>query len=119
MNQSIFELSTNYLISIDIKHSIVYNYILHYTSPLCFGSQILDNTEYGEYIKEWCGDYKWKLLYRASEHKYTSKSFHKYCDDKGPTLVIIKSSGGWIFGGYTNRSWSGSIYYDKMIYDNQ
>ena len=27
-------------ISIDIKHSIVYNYILHYTSPLCFGSQI-------------------------------------------------------------------------------
>ena len=39
-------------ISIDIKHSIVYKYVLYYTSPLCFGSQILDNTEYDEYIKE-------------------------------------------------------------------
>ena len=27
-------------ISIDIKHSIVYNYVLYYTSSLCFGSQI-------------------------------------------------------------------------------
>ena len=39
-------------ISIDIKHSIVYNYVLYYTSSLCFGSQIMDNTEYDEYIKE-------------------------------------------------------------------
>ena len=28
------------LISIDIKHSIVNNYVLYYTSSLCFGSQI-------------------------------------------------------------------------------
>ena len=27
-------------ISIDIKHSIVNNYVLYYTSSLCFGSQI-------------------------------------------------------------------------------
>ena len=40
------------LISIDIKHSIVNNYVLYYTSPLCFASQIMDNTEYDEYIKE-------------------------------------------------------------------
>ena len=40
------------LISIDIKHSIVNNYVLYYTSSLCFGSQIMDNTEYDEYIKE-------------------------------------------------------------------
>ena len=39
-------------ISIDIKHSIVNNYVLYYTSSLCFGSQIMDNTEYDEYIKE-------------------------------------------------------------------
>ena len=74
------------LLSIYIKHSIVYNYILYYTSPLCFGSQIMDNTEYDEYIKEWCGSCKWKLLYRSSEHKYTASSFHEYCDDKGPTI---------------------------------
>ena len=93
------------LMSIDIKHSIANSYVLHYTSSLCFGSQIIDNTEYDEYIKEWCGSYKWKLLYRASEHRYTAESFHDYCDDKGPTLIVIKSSEGWIFGGYTTNSW--------------
>ena len=78
------------------------------------------NQQYDDILREWLGnDYKWKLLYRASEHGYTAGSFHRCCDDKGPTLVIIKSSGGWIFGGYTTQSWSGgrfgSIYYD-MIY---
>ena len=38
------------------------------------------------------------------------------CDDKGPTLIVIQSSEGWIFGGYTTQSWSGwGIYYD-IIY---
>ena len=75
MNLSIFKLSNTQL------YKTMY-YIIH----LHFGSQILDNTEYDEYIKEWCGSYKWKLLYRASEHKYTASSFHEYCDDKGPTI---------------------------------
>ena len=46
------------------------------------------------------------LIYRASEHGYTSSSFHEHCDDKGPTLIIIKTTGGWIFGGYITKSWS-------------
>ena len=84
-------------------------------------SEYLPNTQivskqYDSKLKEWLGNnYKWKLLYRASEHEYTSKSFHKYCDDKGPTLVVIKSSGGWIFGGYTTQSWSGRSIYNDMI----
>ena len=49
---------------------------------------------------------QWKLIYRASEHGYTSSSFHEHCDDKGPTLIIIKTTGGWIFGGYITKSWS-------------
>ena len=68
------------------------------------------NQQYDDKLREWIGDYKWKLLYRSSEHGYSGESFHKYCDDKKPTLVVIKSSGGWIFGGYTTQSWSGSIY---------
>ena len=70
-------------------------------------TQIISH-QYDDKLKEWLGsDYKWKLIYRASEHGYTAKSFHECCDDKGPTLVVIKSSGGWIFGGYTTQSWSG------------
>ena len=76
---------------------------------------ILFGNEYDSYLKEWAGDYKWKLIYRASEHEYTVESFHEYCDDKRPTLIVIKSSGGWIFGGYTTQSWSGRGIYNDMI----
>ena len=67
----------------------------------------LVNQQYDNKLREWLGsDYKWRLLYRASEHGYTATSFHECCDDvKGPTLVIIKSNEGWIFGGYTTQSW--------------
>ncbi len=75
---------------------------------MCFGSFLLENSDYDDQLREWLGsDYDMKLLYRTSEHEYTASSFHNYCDDKGPTLVIIKSSGGWIFGGYTTQSRSG------------
>ncbi len=88
------------------------NYHLKNPSELLVNTQIV-NRQYDSYLREWAGDYKWKLLYRASENEYSAKSFHKYCDNKGPTVVIIKSSGGWIFGGYTTQSWSGDgIYYD-------
>ena len=84
-------------------------------------SELLSDThfvdqQYDSYLREWLGDdYKWKLLYRASEHEYTAESFHGCCDDKGPTLIVIKSDGGWIFGGYTTRSWSGYGIYNDMI----
>ena len=84
---------------------------------MCFGSFLLENSDYDDKMREWLGDYNWRLLYRASEHGYTAKSFHECCDDvNGPTLVIIKSSEGWIFGGYTTQSWSGDRIYNDMIY---
>ena len=79
----------------------------------CLIETQLVNQQYDGKLREWLGDdCKWKLIFRASEHGYSAESFHDYCDDKGPTLVIIKSSGGWIFGGYTTQSWSKSIYYN-------
>ncbi len=87
------------------------DFFFQYPSNTLPYTRIVDK-KYDSYLREWIGDYKWRLLYRASEHAYTAESFHEYCDDQGPTLVVIKSSGGWIFGGYTTQSWSGeSIYY--------
>ena len=72
-------------------------------------SSIINNQVYDKQIQEWFGNkYEWELLFRASENEYKAESFHECCDDMGPTLVIIKSTGGWIFGGYTTRSWSGN-----------
>ena len=73
-------------------------------------SVLLLDTQYDSYLREWVGDKQMKLIYRASEHGYRAKSFHEYCDNKGPTLIIIKSSEGWIFGGYTTQSWGGGMF---------
>ena len=77
----------------------------------------LVSEQYDEKLREWCGDIKWKLLFRASEHEYATKSFHKLCNQtKQPTLIVIKSSKGWIFGGYTTQSWKGRGIF--LIYRN-
>ncbi len=107
------------VIGIDSSNEIVRQYLMNYTNSLfCYGTKVLENNEYDDTLREWVGDdYKWKLIYRASEHGYTAESFHEYCDEKGPTLVVIKSSRRWIFGGYTTQSWSGwCIYYDMIYY---
>ncbi len=97
----------------------IWKYYLKNPSEFLLDTQIV-NKEYDEKLREWLGnDFKWKLIYRASEHGYTSMSFHKYCNDKGPTLIVIKSSGGWIFGGYTSQSWNGYGIYDDMMIINR
>ena len=48
------------------------------------------------------------LLYRASTDGNTPSDFHRCCDNKGPTLVLIKS-GEYIFGGYTSKSWESGM----------
>ena len=49
---------------------------------------------------------KWTLIYRASRDGFKADNFHSKCDDKPKTLVIIKSTNGNVFGGYTEQSWS-------------
>ena len=48
------------------------------------------------------------LLYRASTDGKTPADFHRHCDNKGPTLVLIKS-GEYIFGGYASQSWESGM----------
>ena len=91
---------------VDMNNEDVQSFFYSIYSPFLKES-IINEQQYDSYLREWCGDFKWKLLYRASENEYSAKSFHKYCDNKGPTLVIIKNSEGCIFGGYTTKSWSG------------
>ena len=40
-----------------------------------------------------------------SENGFTSKDFHYYCDNKGPTLILIKTSNDVIIGGFTPFNW--------------
>lgn len=54
----------------------------------------------------------WKLIYKGSRDGFLSTDFHRYCDQKGPTLTIISTKdGAYLFGGYTSVPWSTSIGY--------
>jgi len=50
----------------------------------------------------------------GSTDEKTPADFHRCCDNKGPTLVLIKS-GEYIFGGYTSQSWESA---DKFKADD-
>ena len=94
---------------IDMNNEDVHSFFNPLYSPF-LRNTILFGNEYDDKLREWIGnDYQWRLIYRASEHGYTASSFHECCNDKGPTLVVIKSSEGWIFGGYTTKSWKDDL----------
>ncbi len=52
-----------------------------------------------------------KLLYRGSRDGFTAADFHRHCDGKGPTLTVVHTSQGWVFGGYASVSWSSKESY--------
>ena len=55
------------------------------------------------------------LLYRASRDGWTASNFHSRCDNKGPTVTVIKS-GNYIFGGYTEQAWQSSSKRPFFLY---
>jgi len=49
---------------------------------------------------------KLKLLYRASNDGWADPDFHSRCDNKGPTVTVIKCTDGYVFGGFASTSWA-------------
>jgi hypothetical protein len=77
-------------------------------SPLQSDQDKFKNFIAGNYLQleEWIGKKKWQLLYKATRDGFRASDFHSKCDNKGPTVVIITSGNGCIFGGYTPLSWT-------------
>jgi hypothetical protein len=72
-------------------------------------STIISSMAEDEKIMEWLASV-WmtktpKLLYRASRDGWCASDFRRMCDEKGQTMTVVKSSGGYIFGGYSDVSW--------------
>ena len=59
---------------------------------------------------------KLSLIFRMSEIGDKSEDFHNYCDNKGPNLVLIKTTNNKIFGGFTPLNWDkkGDLILDKL-----
>ena len=49
---------------------------------------------------------KFELLFDTKKDGDYSSTFHDKCDGKYPTLIIIKSNTGYIFGGYVTSAWN-------------
>ena len=47
-----------------------------------------------------------ELLFRATRDGFNPGAFHRKCDRQGPTVVLARSAGGHVFGGYADMPWS-------------
>ncbi|KAK8811503.1 hypothetical protein WA158_003237 [Blastocystis sp. Blastoise] len=76
-------------------------------------SQLMNSYEAYK-LNSWCPNKQWSLLFRASRDGYQASRFHKYCDNRGETLTLIKvltKDSYSLFGGYTSISWSSTYEY--------
>jgi hypothetical protein len=54
---------------------------------------------------------KMTLLYRGTRDGFDNDVFHKLCNGKGATLVLIKGARDGVFGGFTSVPWhSGGLF---------
>jgi len=84
-------------------------------------SQIIGNNKgWQNSLNQWLGNNKKEveLLYRATRDGFNSEKFHRLCDNKGPTITLVRDNEGRCFGGYTSANWSSFIgyVYDKTAF---
>jgi hypothetical protein len=83
-----------------------------------FASDILAEEDHKLLLEGWVAESKpdldtevtLSLLYRGSRDGFGAADFHAKCDDKGDTVTIVKSTEGYIFGGYSDQSWKSNGY---------
>jgi len=69
-----------------------------------------------EKLLEWLNNRRATLLYSATRDGFSASAFHRLCDNKGKTITVIRSTQGYIFGGYADNSWDSSNSY-KNVYN--
>jgi len=62
-------------------------------------------------LEEWVGApvMAANAMFVASQHGFESREFHRRCDGVAPSLVLVRTATGHIFGGYTSQPWSKGI----------
>jgi hypothetical protein len=66
-----------------------------------------ERENYGKLIKSWIGGtFTPELCWRATRDGWAASTFHSKCDNKKPTVTLIRV-GRYIFGGYATESWDG------------
>ena len=79
-------------------------------------SQIIgSNGSWQNILNQWLGDKKKEveLLFRASRDGFNSETFHNLCDNKGPTITLVRDDQGRCFGGYSGVHWGRNSNYNN------
>ena len=79
-----------------------------------------NNYKYFETIYNWINPNNKiviELLYRKSRDGDSYNTFHKLCDNKGKTLILIKGTENFIIGAFTPINWDD--YSDKWLKDDE
>eukprot|EP01111_Echinosteliopsis_oligospora_P010682 TRINITY_DN3383_c0_g2_i3.p1 TRINITY_DN3383_c0_g2~~TRINITY_DN3383_c0_g2_i3.p1 ORF type:complete len:348 (+),score=85.76 TRINITY_DN3383_c0_g2_i3:45-1088(+) len=87
-----------------------------------YNSKIVTKQEHWKILQDWLPP-SMKIgekIYSGQEHGFLGTDFHRRCDNKGQTIVLILSTTNHIFGGYVSSSWDSSGTYknanDTYIY---
>ena len=103
------------------SHQERFNKLVDYYFPVESASFILQGSEINSnilskhqssQIESWLsedgvsGDLE--LLYQGSRDGWKASDFHAKCDNKGATITVIRSSDGFIFGGFSDKPWKSS-----------
>ncbi len=95
--------------------------LVHCTANIYSGGGTLLCADYQIRLNDFYGNaqQKWELIYKATRDGFRGEDFHRCCDGKGPTITVIQSkNGNYLFGGYTEISWTcdGTYKYDPAAF---
>jgi hypothetical protein len=78
-------------------------------------STLINEPKYYDMFYKWFGNRKFRLinLYRMTLHGCRFDTFHEKVDNKGPTVSVMTTAKGQIFGGFI------SINIDRKAEENE
>jgi hypothetical protein len=79
--------------------------VMPVTSSIPFTLTIL--SEFPSILREF-EKKRWILNYRGTRNGFKSSNFHAKCDGRVHTITLIKTTKGFIFGGFTRLGWDSS-----------
>ncbi|XP_028405295.1 uncharacterized protein LOC114527801 [Dendronephthya gigantea] len=108
LDKQVFTFSNETLAKLDfLEQMISLLDLIHYPGKILIGKP-----SFITQLKQWLPPPHRRLVlcYQSSRDGWSSYTFHSACDNKGPTVTMIRVQ-SYIFGGYTDVSWGGSSGY--------
>ncbi|KAK3748601.1 hypothetical protein QZH41_005228 [Actinostola sp. cb2023] len=74
-----------------------------------YSNILADRTDYYDLLREWLAPVTdsptpWVTCFHSKKDGWSAATFHSKCNNKGPTITIIKVK-DYIFGGYSDKDW--------------